>query len=254
MKTVPSPWLVTPQPRRNAQLRLFCFPYAGGAASVYRHPASVLPESIELVAVQLPGRETRFRDRPTSDMGRLVRDLADAMAPYMEMPYATFGHSLGTILSCELVQELARRGWPEPQHMVMSGRGAPHVQRSRIARYLLPDREFIEELRKIEGTPQELLDNDELMELLLPTLRADFTLAEAYRCDRPPLLPCGMSVYGGTADDEVPRGNLEAWQDCVSDPIRLRMFPGGHFFIHGSRESLWQAVGRDVGAACAALA
>jgi medium-chain acyl-[acyl-carrier-protein] hydrolase len=235
-------------------MRLICFPYAGGSASAFRSLAGLMPETIELMAVQFPGREARFSERPSADMASVIDNLADAIAPFLDMPYATFGHSLGTITSYELVHKLSQLGLPKPEHMVMSGRGAPHIKSDKPLRYLLPDAQFIEALRELQGTQLEVLENDEMMQLLLPLLRADFTLAESYACDQPLVLPCGLSVYGGLTDVEVPKRDLEAWKVYTRDPITLRMFPGGHFFIHGAPQLLLQALVRDLGMACASLA
>jgi len=246
MKPITTPWLSAPVRRKAPRLRLFCFPYAGGSATAFRDWHALLPEELELVAVQLPGRENRYAETPSTDLKWIVEALASAIAPHLDLPYACFGHSLGTLLSYELVREVQRRGLPPPVHVVMSGRGAPHLSRQQGNTHLLPDAEFIAELREMQGTPEEVLGNPEMMRLLLPSLRADFALAAQERSELPQLLPCGMSVYGGLGDAGVPRAHLQEWQHYCAKPIRLRLFPGGHFFLHSARFTLLQALVRDV--------
>lgn len=241
-----SPWFIPMPARPSARLRLFCFPYAGGGSAIFRRWRELVPDVIELVAIQLPGREMRFDEPPMRDMTELVERLADAIAPHLDQPYATFGHSLGTLVSYELVLALQRRGLPLPRRMLMSGRGAPHVARGGKDCDLLSDAEFIDELREMQGTPEEILANAELMQMLLPTLRADFSLARNYQREEPALLPCGLSVYGGLNDAGVSRAALNDWQSCTKESIALRMFPGGHFFVDSAPHLLLHALVRDL--------
>lgn len=239
-------WFIRTRRIRPPRLRLFCFPYAGGGASIFRPWAGILPDAIELLPVQLPGRETRFTEAPLASLAEVVAGLADAIAPLLDRPYATFGHSLGTLVSYELILELRRRGLPLPAHVIMSGRGAPHIARHRCQSHRLPDAEFIEDLRSMRGTPEEVLNDAELMRLMLPVLRADFAMADGYELEERTLLPGRMSVYGGLADLDIPRANLQAWQEYCAHPITLRMLPGGHFFLNSSRPMLLQALARDL--------
>jgi len=253
MNALRSPWFVRYTPRGAPRLRLYCFAYAGGAASVFRDWARTLPEAIDVVAVQLPGRESRFHEAPLTRVPEVVQALVDATARELpHVPFASFGHSLGTLLSYEWALALARAGLPTPQHMVMSGRGAPHTVRPDRSAYRLPDAEFIQLLRDMQGTPEELLQDDESMRVLLPTIRADFGLAAEHTIDVPQRLPCGVTVYGGLADTHIGAAALRAWQDVSAQPIRLRQFPGGHFFLHGAQHAVLDAVARDLWPFCTA--
>jgi surfactin synthase thioesterase subunit len=232
--------------RAPPQLRLFCFAYAGGGASIFQPWRALLPDYIEIVAVQLPGRETRFHEPARHDIAALISELVDATAAELHLPFASFGHSLGTLLSYKWAIELQRRGLPQPRHMIMSGRGAPHLAGTRAPTHLLPDAHFIQTLREMRGTPEELLQDDEAMRVLLPQIRADFALAAAHDTATIQMLPCGLSVYGGLADPGASQQQLRAWQSYSADPIRLRMFPGDHFFLHSARHTLLEAVVRDL--------
>jgi medium-chain acyl-[acyl-carrier-protein] hydrolase len=150
------------------------------------------------------------------------------------------------VLSYELVNELVRRGRPAPDRMIVSGCGAPHLSDDEEPRHLMADNQLMQALRTLEGTPSDILDNRELMALLLPTLRADFELAETYTCLQRTIVPCPISAYGGMNDTKVPQNHLRAWQEYTNEPLTLQMFPGGHFFLHSAQRSLLEALLRDI--------
>ena len=234
-------WLAYYKPNPNARLRLFCFSYAGGSAAVYR--GWNLPEALEVCPVQLPGRETRLMEKPLTRMDELSALLVEALAPYLDMPFAFFGHSLGAVVSYEVAQQLRAARDVQPGHLLVSARRAPQIPFRQEISYHLPDEAFKDRLRRLKGTPEEVLDNAELMELMLPALRADFELDEAYR-QRADYLPldCPVTAFGGVEDEEAPREDLEAWREVTLSRFRLKMFPGGHFFMHSERESLLAAI------------
>lgn len=240
-----NPWLAYRRPRPAARLRLFCLPYAGGAASIYRTWPQELPETIDVCPLQLPGREQRLREQAYTRVPPLVEALAGAISPMLdEMPFAFFGHSMGGLLSYELAQHLRATSGKRPVHLLVSARRAPQLPPEDKHYWSLPDDELKDKLREIEGTPQEVLDHDELMELMLPLIRADFELNDTYQPTDHPPLDCPIDAFGGTADPEVEREDLEAWAELTTGPFRLRMFPGGHFFLHPEKTSLIAAVTR----------
>ncbi len=198
--------------------------------------------------MQLPGREGRLRETPFTRIEPLVEALA-AELPLGELPFAFFGHSMGALIAYELVHELARRGGPQPLHLFASGRRAPQVPHREEPLHDLPEPQFLERLRELNGTPEEVLRHAELMALLSPLLRADFALHETwtYRAGRTPLA-IGLSTLGGIADPEVTREDLEAWRVETTGPFRLRMMPGDHFFLLSGRRLVTEAVARDLAA------
>ena len=161
--------------------RLFCFPYAGGGASIYRQWASKLPVWIEVCAFQLPGREIRMREPGHTDLRSAVEEVADTIHSLLDKPFYLFGHSMGSAISFELARLLRRSGLPQPRHLFVSARRAPQLPQPKEDIHVLPEREFLASIKKLGGTPEEVLKNEELMELFLPTLRADFTLLETYK-------------------------------------------------------------------------
>ncbi|HVT57686.1 MAG TPA: thioesterase domain-containing protein [Thermoanaerobaculia bacterium] len=225
---------------------MLCFPYAGGGASAYRGWPGALPAGVEICPVQLPGRESRLREPPFDRLEPLVRTLADVLEPHLELPFVFFGHSLGALVSFELARELRRRGGPMPLHLFASGRRAPQVPAREEDIHDLPEPEFIARLRELNGTPEEVLQHDELMCLLSPLLRADFAVNETYVHEAAEPLDCGISAFGGLGDEEVTREDLLEWREHTRGAFRLRMLPGDHFFLHSARGHLLEAVTRDL--------
>jgi medium-chain acyl-[acyl-carrier-protein] hydrolase len=245
MKTK-SPWLVHHARHERPTLRLICFPYAGAGAAAFRNWAQSLPDEIDVLAIQPPGREGRFTEPFATDLRRMAASVVEALVPWLDVPFATFGHSLGTLLSFETVLELRRRSLRLPSHMVLSGRGAPHTRCGRSDYHLLSRERFIEELRKMEGTPEEVLESEELMSLLLPMLRADFALNSTYTVGSEPPLPCPMTVYGGTTDVDARGAVLDEWQRYTTSAFAVHMFEGGHFFVNSARAQVLQSLKRDL--------
>jgi medium-chain acyl-[acyl-carrier-protein] hydrolase len=254
VSAVLDPWLAYLRPRPRPSVRLFCFPYAGGGASVFRGWADGLPDSVEVCPVQLPGREARFREPAFTRLGPLTDAVAGALRPYLDRPFALFGHSLGALVAFELARRLDRDGGPQPVRLFVSGCAAPSVPRGGRPIHGLPDSAFRAELRRLNGTPAAVLDNAELMEILLPTLRADFALCETYAFAPRPPLTCPISCWGGLGDDTASRQDLDAWREQTAGPFRLRMLPGDHFFVRSARPLLLRSLAQELLAAGAAPA
>src|SRR5262245_34574163 len=193
-------WIYCPTPNPGAALRLFCFPYAGGNSLIYRSWTEQLPLAVEVCAVMLPGREARLRERPYTCLPPLIEALAEALLPRLNKPFAFFGHSMGALISFELIRELRRNCGLAPAHLFVSGRRAPQIENNDPPTYNLPEGDFIQEIRHFNGTPQEVLEHPELMQLLLPVLRADFAVCETYTYTEEPPLECPISVFGGLQD------------------------------------------------------
>lgn len=228
--------------------RLFCFPYAGGGASIYRQWASKLPAWIEVCALQLPGRENRMSEPGYTDVKNAVEEVADTIHTLLDKPFYLFGHSMGSVISFELARFLKRHNLLEPQRLFISAKRGPQVPRRDTNEdiHALPDREFLAGIKKLGGTPDEVLQNEELMELFLPMLRADFTLLETYKYVPAPPLACPISAYCGTGDKEVNKEEMLGWQEQTTGTFKLTMIPGNHFFIHGQQDLLLKYISQEL--------
>lgn len=244
--TVTTPWLVCPKPNPQARLRLFCFPYAGGNAMIYRQWQSNLPQTIEVCSVQLPGRGKRIKEPPFDDAQPLVAEVARGLLPFFDKPFAFFGHSMGGLIGFELARYLRRNYNRQPAHLFVSGRRAPQLPRLETNTFDLPETEFVEALRKLQGTPPEVLQHPELMQLMLPLLRADFALCETYAYAVEPPLDCPLSVFGGLDDNDIEREQLEAWAGQTNGTTKVRMLPGDHFFINTQQSLLLRVLTQDL--------
>lgn len=247
-----SPWVIRPRSNPRAALRVLCFPFAGGGASVFRTWPAQLPPDVEVLAVEMPGRETRLRDPLIERRSALVTALADAVIPEVQGPVAIYGHSLGALIGFDLVRELRRRSLPGPVHLFVSGRRAPQLPEP-SPMHQLPEPEFLARLRRLGGISDLVLRDPDLVAYFLPMLRADISLneIEPYR-DEPPLA-CPITALGGASDERASLAELDAWHAQTSAAFEREIFPGGHFFIQTARERFLGALSRRLARITAAL-
>ncbi len=247
-----SKWFIRPLHKRAPALRLICLPYAGGSAGTYVPWAAHLPPQVELIAVQLPGRGTRMGEAPYSDMQPLVGELLNVFPEVIDRPYLLFGHSLGSRVAFELALQCRRIGFPPPAYFIGSGSRAPHLRKSEEPLHNLPEVELIEKLRELNGTPEEVLSDTELVRLLIPLIRADFKLADLYRAVQAPL-DCPMVILAGTQDHKVSPGDVQAWRELTTRGCEIHWIPGGHFFIERNRPAVLEHINAIVARACGSL-
>ncbi|MEO0770518.1 MAG: alpha/beta fold hydrolase [Cyanobacteria bacterium J06649_4] len=226
-----SDWLVCPQQRSHPQLRLFCFAYAGGSAWIFRPWVKQLSANIETCAIELPGRGKRLVEPALTDLATIVQSIGPQLLPLLDVPFAFFGHSMGALVAFELCRWLRSAVQLAPKHVWVSAARAPHLPIPSPLMHQLSDRDFIDRLKQYQGTPISVLNNSELMDLMLPTLKADFTALETYAYQ--PRLPFTFPVTGlwGTQDNIVSQTDVAAWQVHTSR-FSLEMVPGDHFFMH----------------------
>jgi medium-chain acyl-[acyl-carrier-protein] hydrolase len=227
-------------------LRLFCFPYAGGGASIFRTWSAGLPATIEVCPVQLPGRETRLKEAPYPHLPPLVQAMTQALMPSLDKPFAFFGHSMGALVSFALARQLCRQANLRPVHLFVSACSAPQFPLLCHALHTLPDPELIEELRRLNGTPQAALACPELMQLMLPILRADFAMCATYAYASEPPLDCPITVFGGMQDVAVRRERLQAWRFQTGAACAFHTLPGDHFFLHTAQLSLLSILAQEL--------
>ncbi len=226
--------------RSNARIQLVCFSYAGGSAAQYREWQDLVPNEIEVQAVQLPGRANRLHEPPLTSIRAMAADVAVALRQSIRCPVAFFGHSLGALIAFEVVQLLQ----PMPiLILIAAGARAPHRRVTDRPIYDLPEPEFRDELRRLNGTPEELLNNDDAMRTIGPTLRSDFQAIDTYAYLPRAPLQFPIAAFGGEEDTMVTEEDLKAWRQHTSAAFILRMFCGDHFFVNSQhREVIHEAV------------
>jgi medium-chain acyl-[acyl-carrier-protein] hydrolase len=223
-------WIKRFTPVPGAHGRLICFAHAGGSALSFREWSTWLP-GVEVLCVQPPGREERLGEPPLREVGAVVDSLLEALRPWLDRPFAFFGHSLGTLQAYEMAQRLRQVEAPQPAHLLVSAHRAPHLPPSRRVLHALPQAEFVSELRRLGGTPSAVFDVPELLELIGPTIRADLEMTERYEWRELPPLDCPITAFGGTEDDRVDPHEVRQWDRHTRARFESHFFPGGHFYL-----------------------
>jgi len=242
--TMKTPWLINSKPNRRASVRLFCFPYAGGGNSIFRSWQQSVPDTIEVCPVQLPGRDSRITEPPCAEMNQLIRLAGQALAPYLDMPFALFGHSMGALISFELARYTRREFNAQPVHLFASGHRSPQARNDLVDLKLFDS--ALPEVLGRNGTSREALEDPEFVELVLPILRADLDLCKSYVYLPEPPFSFPITAFGGLDDDGVPRHSIEGWREHTTGPFSLRMLPGDHFFLNTSRLPLLEAISKEL--------
>ncbi|MEK6278986.1 MAG: alpha/beta fold hydrolase [Acidobacteriota bacterium] len=243
MMTYPSPdaWVLR-RAERESRIRLFCFPYAGGSAQIFRDWQDELPIEIEVNPVHLPGRGRRSREEPFTELLHLAEVSAAALSSHSERPYALFGHSIGAIVAFEVARGLRRRGLPLPLYLFVSGCRAPHLSFTRHRTHDLPRAALIAKLRRLKGTPSPILESPDMMQFFLPIIRADLQMIDTYNYSAEAPLDCPISAFGGFQDFEETPEMLAAWHEQTTSSFQLKMFAGDHFFLHSEHGPLLQTI------------
>jgi medium-chain acyl-[acyl-carrier-protein] hydrolase len=230
-------------------MRLICFPYAGGSAAIYRQLPRLLPE-IEVRAIELPGRGSRLREKAHDSMERLVETLLHELRGTFDEPFAFLGHSMGASIAFELACRLPERARVNLQHLFFSARAAPGMPRRTRALHELDDAAFKQGLRELNGTRQSILDHDEVMNLMMPALRADFTLIERYSPSMDRCIPVNITAFAGTQDTAVTVESVAAWKQATAREFDLILIEGGHFYLEKALPILADAMASRLGALC----
>jgi medium-chain acyl-[acyl-carrier-protein] hydrolase len=237
-----TPWLAWWRPNPEASVRLFCFPYGGGGANAYRSWQTAFEPNIEVCPVQLPGRENRLHEPLFTRLSPLVEVLADVLTPYLDRPFAFFGHSLGAMIGFELARRIEVDSRIKPLRLFVSGRRAPQEAETDPPIYHLPHCEFLLALSRLGATRKDVLENAELMSMLGPILRADYEVFQTHKYFDAPLLSCPITAFGGLDDQDETRERLAGWHSHTSASFSLHMLPGDHFFLHTATPLLIQRI------------
>ncbi|MEV6000307.1 alpha/beta fold hydrolase [Streptomyces griseomycini] len=236
----------SPAPVGRQELNLYCLPYAGCSARVFDSWKVYAPEFLNVIPVELPGRGSRCTDSPVSDLPELLDDLSSAIDVDSRVPYGIFGHSFGAIIAYELGRRMIADGFPGPSALVVSACRPPHLATPEVPVFDRPDRDFRQRLRELRGTPPELLENDELMELYIPVIRADYSIIDNYRSAGPVDIGCPIVALYGSADDDADGAVVEQWGAYTRSSFEKYEIPGDHFFLHSAEQEIVSRIASEI--------
>lgn len=234
-------WFKCHAPLQAPTARLYCFPFAGGGPSTFRDWQARFPKT-EIWAVHLPGRESRMTEPPHTQMDSLMDVLAPLVAAHADRPFSLFGHSMGAMIAFELARRLEAAGAIRPSQLFLSGHGAPGKADESAKSHLLPHAEFVERIRKFDGTPEEVFEHKGLLDIFVPLLRADITLVETYAPVPDAQVDCPIVALGGKDDTDVPIESLAAWRTRTRTEFEMHVFDGGHFYWQPEPESMLSVI------------
>jgi len=241
-------WITCPKKQPDAKIRMFCFSYAGGGASVFLNWPHSISNDIEVCIIKMPGREIRFNEPPYRRIPKLVEDLAPAILPFLDKTFIFFGHSLGAHISFYLTRHLRKYDLPCPIHMFISGARAPHLTEPihDALHYKMEDKEFIDKLIKLGGMAEEVLQNKEILEIVLPILRADIEMLNTMEYIDEEPLSSGMTVLYGEFDKRASREDAEAWNRHTNQGFCLKMITGKHLFINTHQAQVIELINKEL--------
>lgn len=219
------------RPLKKPRVRVFCFPFAGGGANIYFSWKDAFVDDVELVLVQPPGRGARISEKAHESMQDYINELLKHQDYMTNVPYILFGHSLGARVAFELASQLINNNFPPPVSLVASGSRAPHTNSCKVPTFNLSDDEFVHEITRLNGTPIEIMQNEEMMSLILPALRADFKVAETYLAEKR-AMPFPIVVFYGDNDPSTNQEEVLAWQELSEFEVEINVLLGDHFFIN----------------------
>ncbi|GGU76152.1 oleoyl-ACP hydrolase [Streptomyces albospinus] len=240
-------WIRRFRPADDAPVGLVCFPHAGGSATFYFPLAGALSPRLDVLAVQYPGRQDRLSEPCLEDIHELADRVTAALEPWTGRPLAFFGHSMGATVAYEVARNLERAGKP-PLGLFASGRRAPSRYRDQAV-HRRDDDGLVAALKELNGTDEAVFDDEELLRMVLPAIRADYTAVDTYRPREGPRLSCPVSVLVGDSDPGTTLEEADAWREHTTGPCELTVFPGGgHFYLNSRTEQVTKIVVRDIGA------
>ena len=236
-------WFVSMSPSYKHGLRLLCIPNSGGSPALFRTWSSLLPANIGVFSAQLPGQGTRLREQPAVRVSALVADLCAAIESYLDEPFALFGYSMGALLAFELARSLRRQGLSQPLHLFVASRRAPQTPESLPLLHPLPDELFIRSVQaRYGGIPSAILQDQELMAIFMPVLRANFTMIETYQYNDEMRFEFPLTAFSGASDPTTSEAQVRAWGEQTRGNFHYHIYEGDHFFIQEHEQSVLEVV------------
>ncbi|MFE0640680.1 thioesterase II family protein [Streptomyces sp. NPDC058877] len=229
------------------ELTCYFLHHAGGSSAGYMPLAQAFPPGWRLRAIDLPGRGAASRQPHCRDAAEAVELIKPALLAEANGPYAVFGHSMGALIGYELVRELERAGRP-PVWLGVSAMPAPRLACALFSerRDLWSPERLIGFMRRLGGTPEELLADPDTADWMVGVLRGDLHLVDTYAYAEGPPVTVPMSVFMGV-EDELSRPELiDDWQSYCTRPVRFHSLPGGHFYLFEQAESLARHMAEDL--------
>ncbi|MGB0562560.1 MAG: thioesterase II family protein, partial [Spirulinaceae cyanobacterium] len=233
-------WLINLKPNPTATCRLFCFPYNSGSIAAFYAWPEALPETVEVYGIQLPGGADRRHEEPPSCIAAVVKALAPLLLPYLDRPFAFYGHSLGALIAFEMAQAIYQQTGRSPAHLLVGSWGAPHLPHPYPNLQHHSDREIITQILPLVDVPEAVLSNADTMRSLLPLLKAGARLYEDYQYPPRAPLNCPITAFGGAEDRMITPDLLRGWQQQTHGPFQLRILPGNHLFLHSAESILME--------------
>lgn len=224
-------------------MKIFCLPYAGGSAVTYHKWKKYINPLIKVEPIELKGRGRRFFEVGYDTLEEAVEDIFGIVRNKIEdEQYAIYGHSMGSILAYELYHKIDSQNVIKPKHIFFSGHGAPNSEKKEKGIHLLPDEEFIKKIISLGGTPEEVINNRELRNLVIPIIRSDFRILDNYKYkDGRDKIHCDISVFNGKQDDISMEAILK-WKEHGDGNFNVYNFDGNHFFINNNVKDITKLI------------
>ncbi|MEU9027351.1 alpha/beta fold hydrolase [Streptomyces sp. NPDC048383] len=232
----------------ESPIRLVCLPHAGGSASFYFPMSQALAPAVDVLSVQYPGRQDRRHEPGITDIGVYADALTSALLPWLDRPVALFGHSMGAVLAFEVTRRLERDHGINPVRIFASGRRSPSSFRQETV-HLRDDDGIVAEMRELSGTNSAILGDEEILRMVLPAIRSDYTAIENYRADPRETVNAPITVLTGESDPRTSAEEADAWEGHTSAEFDIHRFPGGHFYLAGQQARILKIVSDELAAA-----
>ncbi|MFJ5309712.1 thioesterase II family protein [Streptomyces sp. NPDC088350] len=230
-------WIRRYHPRPHSDVRLVCLPHAGGSASFFYPVATAMPASVDVLALQYPGRQDRRTEPCLTSVSEIADQVVTALVPWADRPLLFFGHSLGATLGFEVARRLEREHGIVLAGLFVSARRAPSRKRWETV-HQRSDAGIIDEMRRLNGTDVGLLTDPDVLDMVLPAIRADYQAVETYEYEPGPKLRCPVVCLVGDDDPKVDQDEARAWSEHTEGSFELRVFTGGHFYLSSHQTAI----------------